>query len=139
MTLKLVLLDRDGVINLDSPDYIKTPEEWQPIAGAMEAVALLQQHVTVAVCTNQSGVGRGLYGWGDFAAVQDEIARQLAERGAAWNAVYASPFPPGDWPMDIVVMGGSQGARILSKTVPAATYVLSRNLPSSPNGTVETL
>jgi len=57
-----VLLDRDGVINQDSHDYIKSPEEWQPLVGSLEAIALLNQHgYQVAVITNQSGLARGVY------------------------------------------------------------------------------
>ncbi|MBC6438929.1 MAG: HAD-IIIA family hydrolase, partial [Rhodospirillales bacterium] len=55
--------------------------------------------VPVVIVTNQSGVGRGLYGWSDFNAVQSEIARHLANMHARWDAVFASPFPPGNWPM----------------------------------------
>ncbi|MGZ5230055.1 MAG: HAD-IIIA family hydrolase, partial [Burkholderiales bacterium] len=60
--MKLVILDRDGVVNHDSESFIKSPEEWRPIAGSLEAIARLNQagyHVVLA--TNQSGVGRGLF------------------------------------------------------------------------------
>jgi D-glycero-D-manno-heptose 1,7-bisphosphate phosphatase len=60
---KLVILDRDGTINHDSPDYIKSADEWEPLPGALEAIARLTQagwHVVVA--SNQSGLGRGLGG-----------------------------------------------------------------------------
>ena len=57
-----VLLDRDGVINHDSDAFIKSPDEWLPIAGSLEAIALLNQHgYQVVVVTNQSGVARGLF------------------------------------------------------------------------------
>ncbi len=60
--MKMVILDRDGVINVDSEDYIKSPEEWHPIPGSLEAIALLNQHgFTVTIATNQSGLARGYY------------------------------------------------------------------------------
>ena len=60
--MKLVILDRDGVINHDSDDYIKSPEEWVPIPGSLEAIARLHREgYKVIVATNQSGVGRGLF------------------------------------------------------------------------------
>jgi D-glycero-D-manno-heptose 1,7-bisphosphate phosphatase len=59
--MKLVILDRDGVINFDSDQYIKSPSEWRPIPGSIEAIARLYQNgFRVAVATNQSGIGRGL-------------------------------------------------------------------------------
>ena len=66
--MKLVILDRDGVINFDSDQYIKSPEEWRPIPGAIEAIARLNQTgYRVVVATNQSGIGRGLF---DMATLQ---------------------------------------------------------------------
>lgn len=60
--MALVILDRDGVINYDSPDFVKNPVEWNPIPGSLEAIArLCDAGYTVAVATNQSGVGRGLF------------------------------------------------------------------------------
>ena len=57
---KLVILDRDGVINKDSPNYIKSPEEWKAIPGSLEAIAKLKKHgYKVAIATNQSGIARG--------------------------------------------------------------------------------
>ena len=59
--IKLVLLDRDGVLNQDRADWVKTPDEWVPIAGAAEAVARLNQAgLKVAIVTNQSCIGRGM-------------------------------------------------------------------------------
>ncbi len=60
--MKLIILDRDGVINHDSAQFIKSPEEWRPIAGSLEAIARLNQWgYRVVVATNQSGIGRGLF------------------------------------------------------------------------------
>jgi D-glycero-D-manno-heptose 1,7-bisphosphate phosphatase len=60
--MRLVILDRDGVINADSDSYIKSPDEWQPLPGSLEAIALLNDAgFTVAVASNQSGLARGLF------------------------------------------------------------------------------
>jgi len=60
--VKLIILDRDGVINEDSDDYIKSAEEWVPIAGSIEAIAALSKAgYTIAVATNQSGISRHLF------------------------------------------------------------------------------
>ena len=60
--VKLIILDRDGVINCDSASYIKSPDEWVPIPGALEAIATLKRNGwTVAIATNQSGIARGLF------------------------------------------------------------------------------
>ena len=86
--MKLVILDRDGVINLDSDQYIKSPEEWKPIPGSLEAIARLNQAgFRVVVATNQSGIGRGLvrHGHAQRHARQDaqggEPARRAHRRG----------------------------------------------------------
>ncbi|HEY0336397.1 MAG TPA: HAD-IIIA family hydrolase, partial [Burkholderiales bacterium] len=76
--MKLVILDRDGVINQDSDSFIKTPDEWRPIAGSLEAIARLNHagyHVILA--TNQSGVGRGLFEVSTLNAIHDKMHRAL--------------------------------------------------------------
>ena len=81
--MKLVILDRDGVIDRESAAYIKTPDEWHPIPGSIEAIAALNQRgFTVAVATNQSGVARGYY---DEAILQriHEKMHHYCERGGA--------------------------------------------------------
>ena len=71
--MKLIVLDRDGVINFDSDHYIKSPAEWRPIPGSIEAIARLNQHgYRVAVATNQSGIGRGLFDMATFNAINDK-------------------------------------------------------------------
>ena len=78
--MKLVILDRDGVINFDSASYIKSPDEWKPIPGSLEAIALLNQagyHVVVA--TNQAGVGRGLFEMATLNAIHDKMHRALGQ------------------------------------------------------------
>ncbi len=94
--MKLVILDRDGVINQDSPDYIKSPEEWQPIPGSLEAIARLNQagfHVYVA--SNQSGIGRGLFDLDALFGIHERMQRALAELGARIEAIEFAPDHPG--------------------------------------------
>lgn len=90
--MKLVILDRDGVINHDSDAYIKSPEEWKPIPGSLEAIALLNQagcHVVVA--TNQSGVGRGLLEMATLNAIHDKMHRALGLVGGRIDAIFFCP------------------------------------------------
>lgn len=90
--MKLVILDRDGVINYDSASYIKTPDEWKPIPGSLEAIAQLSQagyHVVVA--TNQSGVGRGLFEMATLNAIHDKMHRALGQFGGRIDAVFFCP------------------------------------------------
>ena len=73
--MKLVILDRDGTVNADSTDYIKSPEEWTPLPGALEAIARLNHagwHVVLA--SNQSGLGRGLF---DVASLNAMHAKKI--------------------------------------------------------------
>ncbi len=90
--MKLVILDRDGVINYDSAEYIKTPEEWKPIPGSLEAVARLNQagH-RVVIATNQSGVGRGLLDMATLNAIHDKMHKALAHVGGRIDAVFYCP------------------------------------------------
>ena len=90
--MKLAILDRDGVINYDSTAFIKTPDEWRPIPGSLEAVTRLNQagyHVIVA--TNQSGVGRGLFEMATLNAIHDKMHRALAQVGGRIDAVFFCP------------------------------------------------
>jgi D-glycero-D-manno-heptose 1,7-bisphosphate phosphatase len=90
--MKLVILDRDGVINYDSPAYIKSAEEWKPIPGSLEAIARLTQsgyHVVVA--TNQSGIGRGLFDTATLNAIHDRMHRALGQVGGHIDAVFFCP------------------------------------------------
>lgn len=95
--MRLVILDRDGVINQDSDDFIKSPEEFIPIAGSLEAIARLKQAgFTVVVATNQSGIARGLFGLDALAAMHDKLAGLLAELGAGVDGIYYCPHGPED-------------------------------------------
>ena len=88
----VVFLDRDGVINEDSDAFIKSPDEWQPIAGSLEAIALLNQHgYQVAVITNQSGLARGLFDVVTLTQIHAKMYRLLAEHGGKITAVYFCP------------------------------------------------
>ncbi len=89
-------MDRDGVINEDSDDFIKSPEEWQPIAGSLEAIALLNKHgYQVAVISNQSGIARGLYKVSALKAIHDKMRRLLAQKGGKIVGIYYCPHGPG--------------------------------------------
>jgi D-glycero-D-manno-heptose 1,7-bisphosphate phosphatase len=90
--VKLVILDRDGVINHDSPSYIKRPEEWKPIPGSLEAIARLTQNgYHVVVASNQSGIGRGLFDMATLNAIHDKMHRSLAQVGGRIDAVFFCP------------------------------------------------
>ena len=90
--MNIVILDRDGVINQDSDQFIKSPEEWKPIPGSLEAIARLSQsgyHVVVA--TNQSGVGRGLFDMHTLNAIHDKMLRAVVHAGGRIDAVFFCP------------------------------------------------
>lgn len=94
---KLVILDRDGVINADSDEYIKSVEEWIPLPGSLAAIARLKQAGwTVAVATNQSGIARGLFPESVFHAMHDELQQRLAALGACIDYVAFCPHAPDD-------------------------------------------
>lgn len=94
---KYVLLDRDGVINHDSDDYIKSPAEWLPIDGSLEAIALLNRHgFKVVVISNQSGITRGYYSLETLAEIHHKMHTMLAEKGGKIDAVYFCPHAPND-------------------------------------------
>ena len=77
--MKLIILDRDGVINIDSALYIKSPAEWKPIEGSLEAIARLNQAgYRVVVATNQSGIGRGLFDMDTLNAMHEKMHKCLA-------------------------------------------------------------
>src|SRR5512133_3792378 len=90
--MKLVVLDRDGVINLDSDQYIKSPEEWKPIPGSLEAIArLTQAGFRVVVATNQSGLGRGLSDMATLNAMHDKMHKAVNQLGGRIDAVFCCP------------------------------------------------
>jgi len=90
--MKLVILDRDGVINLDSDEYIKSPEEWTPIPGSLEAIArLTQAGFRVVVATNQSGLGRGMFDMATLNAMHDKMHKAVSQLGGRIDAVFFCP------------------------------------------------
>ena len=90
--MKLVILDRDGVINQESDAFIKSPDEWRPIQGSLEAIARLNHAGYQAVlATNQSGVGRGLFEVSTLNAVHDRMQRALGQIGGRIDAIFFCP------------------------------------------------
>ncbi len=93
--MKLVILDRDGTINADREDYVKSPEEWEAIPGALEGIARLNHagwHVVLV--TNQSGLGRGLFDMATLNAMHAKMNQQLAAVGGRVDAVFFCPHAP---------------------------------------------
>lgn len=91
----LIILDRDGVINEDSDQYIKSPEEWLPIPGSLEAIAKLKkQGFTVVIATNQSGIARGLYTEETLTQIHYKMSRLLQEYGEGVDGIYYCPHHP---------------------------------------------
>jgi D-glycero-D-manno-heptose 1,7-bisphosphate phosphatase len=90
--MKLVILDRDGTINHDSDQYIKSPAEWRPIEGSLEAIArLTQAGFRIVVATNQSGIARGLLDTGTLIAIHDTLQRAAALAGGRIDAFFFCP------------------------------------------------
>jgi D-glycero-D-manno-heptose 1,7-bisphosphate phosphatase len=90
--VKLAILDRDGVVNYDSDQYIKSPAEWRPIAGSIEAIARLHQNgYRIAVATNQSGIGRGLFDMATLNAINDKMMEMVFRQGGRIDALFFCP------------------------------------------------
>ena len=90
--MKLVILDRDGTINEDSDQYIKSPSEWKPIRGSLEAIARLTQGGwRCVVATNQSGIARGLFDMATLNAIHVEMHRAVAHAGGRIDAIFFCP------------------------------------------------
>lgn len=95
--MKLLIVDRDGVINEDSDAYIKSVEEWHPLPGSIEAIAQLSNAGwTVAVATNQSGIARGYYGLETLDAMHDRLRALVAEQGGEVGLIVYCPHGPDD-------------------------------------------
>lgn len=87
--MKLIILDRDGVINHDSMHYIKNPQEWLPIEGSLQAVAdLTALGYTIAVATNQSGVSRGYYDLDTLKTIHQKMCALIAEKGGHIDKIW---------------------------------------------------
>lgn len=92
-----VLLDRDGVINFDSPDYILTPEQWRPIPGSLEAIArLTQAGIRLAIVSNQSALGRGMTDVDTFAAIHEKMMAAIEAAGGRIDHIAYCPHGPED-------------------------------------------
>ena len=90
--MKLVILDRDGTINHDSDHFIKSPAEWRPIEGSLEAIArLTQAGYRVVVATNQSGIARGLFDTATLIAIHDRLQRAAGLAGGRIDAFFFCP------------------------------------------------
>lgn len=90
--MKLIVLDRDGTINFDSDQYIKSPAEWRPIPGSLEAIARLNHGGwRVVVATNQSGLARGLFDMAALNAIHAEMHRAVAQAGGRIDAIFFCP------------------------------------------------
>jgi D-glycero-D-manno-heptose 1,7-bisphosphate phosphatase len=95
--MKLIILDRDGTINEDRDDFVKSADEWVPLPGALEAIARLNHagwHVVVA--SNQSGLGRGLFDVAALNAMHSKMVKLLAAQGGKMDGVFYCPHAPSD-------------------------------------------
>jgi len=93
--MRLVILDRDGVINEDSSDFIKKPEDWTPIPGSLEAIArLCRADYRVVIITNQSGVGRGLYSLDTMNKIHTRMFELIRQKGGEVDALLFCPHAP---------------------------------------------
>jgi D-glycero-D-manno-heptose 1,7-bisphosphate phosphatase len=94
---QVVILDRDGVINRDSPDYIKTPDEWVALPGSLEAIAKLSEAgFTLGIATNQSGVGRGLFSIDTLWGIHQKMLAQILDAGGYVTRIFFCLHTPED-------------------------------------------
>lgn len=95
MTMPLIILDRDGVINYDSDEYIKSPDEWHAIPGSLEAIAQLNRAgYQVVIVTNQSGVARGFYDLETLDKIHEKMQEELAAVGGYVEEIFFCPHHP---------------------------------------------
>lgn len=93
--MALIILDRDGVINYDSAQYVKSPAEWQPIPGSLEAMArLYQAGHRLIIATNQAGLAHGLFDIGTLIQIHAKLEQQLATLGGRVDAIFFCPHGP---------------------------------------------
>ena len=92
---RLVILDRDGVVNEESAEYVKSPAEWRPLPGSLEAIADLDRNgFDVVVVTNQSGVGRGLFSAADLDMIHARMRAAVEDAGGRLAGIYHCPHRP---------------------------------------------
>ena len=97
MANSLIILDRDGVINEDRDDYVKSVDEWVPIAGSIEAIADLSRNgYTVVVATNQSGLSRNLFTLDDLEAMHEKLCGMVESLGGSISGIFYCPHHPDD-------------------------------------------
>lgn len=95
--MPLIILDRDGVINEDSDDFIKSPDEWHALPGSMEAIAQLKNAGwQIVIATNQSGIARKLFDLDTLHAIHDKMHRMAHEYGGSIDAIFFCPHGPKD-------------------------------------------
>ena len=95
-SVRLVVLDRDGVINEDREDFVRCPADWVPIEGSLRAIERLNRGgILVAIATNQSGLARGMFALSDLGAIHQTLARELSELGGHVDGI----FVLSSWPV----------------------------------------
>lgn len=95
--MNLIILDRDGTINEDSEDYIKSPDEWIPVPGSIEAIGRLSRaDYQVVVATNQSGIARGMYDMDTLNRIHARMIEKVAEQGGQIDGIFICPHGPDD-------------------------------------------
>jgi len=95
--INTVLLDRDGVINFDSPEYILSPQAWQPIAGSLQAIAsLTKSGIKIGICSNQSALGRGMFQAKDLRAIHKKMLSAIQKYGGHIAHTAYCPHAPND-------------------------------------------
>lgn len=93
----LIILDRDGVINRDSVDFVKSVDEWHPLPGSIEAIAALSRSgYRIAVASNQSGLARGFFDETALEAMHDKLRRLVADAGGLVDLIVVCPHGPDD-------------------------------------------
>lgn len=93
--INTIILDRDGVINHDSPDYIKSPEEWVPVEGSLDAIALIcTKGYSIYIATNQSGIARGLYNVETLEAIHRLMISSIESAGGSIKRIFLCPHGP---------------------------------------------
>ena len=122
---KLVILDRDGVINYNSENYIKTPDEWIPIPGSLAAIACLNKlGYSIVVATNQSSVARGYCSLETLRAIHQKMQEELAKLGGRIEQIYFCPHAP-------------EANCVCRKPNPGLLYAISQDFPKAfPNATL---
>jgi D-glycero-D-manno-heptose 1,7-bisphosphate phosphatase len=95
--MPLLILDRDGVINQDSEDFIRSLDDWHPISGSLEAIAdLSRAGYRIAVATNQSGLGRGYFTRSQLEEIHASLCREVEALGGEIQGIFYCPHLPGD-------------------------------------------